>query len=402
MFKRLLFNYYVLTFSFIFQLILLWGKTSFFDLASEIHVVNSNQEISKEPLWAIPVPIQERLQSRLKDREYSHFQMCGLYSAVAITFLLMFGFSALSRGELTYALVILGFACVTIIVYASAWYSKNYSYTKHFLTLLMGLLCLYLYYTGGTANTGPLYFFVFPLVAFFLQGHSWGLMSVVVLLLLTMILEMGAFGFDVDRYSDLFFIRIASIYMIISLLSFMFEFFRVKAERELLLSVYDLNQLTFGDMTTNLANRRLMEKLLVSEVNLANRYPIDCCVMIIEADNERDLLQNNLDLVRLRLSLILRKHLRLQDIPGCWDETRFLVLLPETTMQGAMILANRLQTECKQQSLNIPGLSVTKLSVSIGVSALEPQTPDELMQKLTGLLQQARMDGGGRIAIASE
>ena len=366
-------------------------------------MVDRDLEVSKEPLWSIPGPIQERLQASLKDREYNHFLLCGLYSAVAIGFLVLFGLAALYRGQLAYASVILSFAVATFAVYTLAWYTRRYGYTRHYLTLLMGMLCLYLFYTGGTENTGPLYYFVFPLVAVFLQGFGYGIASVLALLLCTLALEAGAFGFDADRYSTTLMIRVTAIYLIISMLAFLIEYFRVMSERELLLSIDDLNQLTYGDLVTSLANRRLMEKLLVSEVNRVQRYPLDLCVMFIEPDylrvqtaryGSRYAWQ-----VRVLLADVLRKQLRVQDVPGCWDEARFVVLLPSTSLAGATALASRLLAECEQLQFTLQGEAM-KFTVSIGLAACNRQSVDEVLAHASRNLVQARRDGGNRVAAA--
>jgi diguanylate cyclase (GGDEF)-like protein len=361
-------------------------------------VLERNNEISREPLWAIPAPIQERLQSRLRDREYSHFRLCGLYSAVAVTFLLFFGFAALGRGETAYAFVIFGFAFATSTVYASAWFSRNFAYTRHLLTLLMGLLCVYLFYTGGTDNTGPLYYFVFPLVAVFLQGPRAGAASVIALLVATLVLESGAFGFDTARYSTVLVLRVLSIYLIVSLLAFLFEYFRLRAEQELLLSLQDLSQLTYGDLGTHLANRRLMEKLLIAEIGRAKRYPVDCCVMLVEPDEAARLRGASLEQVRLALSLVLRRQLRVQDIPGVWDDARFLVLLPLTPLDGAVVVAERLLMECRKQNTQAAGQG-RRVTVSIGLVSVRQHSAEALIEAVTNLLLQALREGGNRLAV---
>lgn len=362
-------------------------------------MLNHGSEISREPLWAVPAPVQERLQARLRDRAYSHFRLCGLYSAVAITFLLFFGFAALGRGETAYALVIFGFAFVTAAVYVSAWYSRNYVYTKHFLTLLMGLLCLYLFYTGGTANTGPLYYFVFPLVAVFLQSLRAGMVSVLALLVATLLLEIGFFGFDTERYSTLLVLRIVAVYLIVAMLSFFFEYFRLRAEQELLLSLQDLSQVTYGDMGTHLANRRLMEKLLIAEIGRARRYPVDGCVMLVEADEASRLRGQSLEQLRLALSLVLRRQLREQDIPGIWDDNRFLVLLPLTAVDGAVAVAERLLTECRKQQLVLRGEPPRRLTISIGLVSVRKPSAEALIEAVSNQLLQALREGGNRLIV---
>ncbi len=363
-------------------------------------MVDRDLEISTEPLWTIPVPIQDRLKASLKDREYNHFLLCGVYSAVAITFLVLFGLAALYRGEAQFASVIFGFAVTTSLVYFTAWYWHHYSFTKHLLTLLMGTLCLYLFYTGGTQNTGPMFYFVFPLVAIFLQGMTVGLGSVVGLLLLTLIVHAGVLGFETERYSDTFFERIIAVYFIVAMRTVMFESFRVKAERELLVSIDDLNQLVYGDLTTSLANRRLLEKLLVAELARIKRYHADYCIMFIEPDYLRVHTARfgggYAKMIHVLLAKILQVHLRETDIAGCWDDGRFLVLMPQTVPEGATALAQRVITECSKQSLMYQGHAL-KFTISVGVAAYKATTADAFIANATGNLAQARRDGGDRV-----
>lgn len=361
-------------------------------------MVNDDLEISTEPLWNVPQPIQERMLATHKDREYQHFLLCGIFSAVAISFLVLFGIIALLRDETSFATVIFGFAFATLLTYSIAWFSHYYRFTKHALTLLMALLCLYLFYSGGTENTGPLYYFVFPLVAIFLQGMRAGMVSVVTLLLVTILFFLGTFGFDTSRYTKTFFARVLTIYTIISMLAIVFENFRIKAERELLLCIDDLNQLSFGDLTTNLANRRLLEKLLVAELLRLKRYPQAFCIMMIEPDLQRTATRTGFRLTpqsRRHLAQLLDKHLREPDVAGCWDDSRFMVLLPQTSSEGARSLAERLLAEFNQQDL-----AGTRVGLSIGIGNYEGESAEQLVLNASSALAQARREGGARIVIA--
>jgi hypothetical protein len=114
-------------------------------------------------------------------RQKTVFLLCGLYCLVAIVFLCVFGVEALQAGNDGYGHVLLGFAGMTAACYALIWLSGRYVLANHLVTLLMGLLCLYLLYTGGVANTGPLWYFVFPLLAMFLQSTRVGTATVVLL-----------------------------------------------------------------------------------------------------------------------------------------------------------------------------------------------------------------------------
>lgn len=349
-------------------------------------------------MWVVPG--QERVQTRLRDRDYSNFQLCGLYTALAISFLLFFAFAALLRGEVGYAFVMLGFCAVTVLAYVTSWYSRNYAYLRHFLSFLLALLCLYLYYTGGTDNTGPMYLFVFPLVSVFLQGMRVGAVSVLLLLACTLVLQSGVFGFDGQRYEAVLVVRVVAIYLLVSLLILVFEYFRLNAEKELLQALQELSQASYSDVGTHLANRRLMEKLLIAEIGRAQRYPVDCCVMLLEPD--ADLQQGDqLEQQRLELSQILRRQLRMQDIPGVWDVSRFMVLLPLTRLDGAVIVAERLLAECRKQQGEQPQPG-RRLSVSIALASVRQQSAEVLIAALQAQLEQARLQGGNRMVIAAD
>lgn len=366
-------------------------------------MINKDLEISKDPLWKIPEPIIERMRVNAEDREYHHFLLCGLYSMVAILFLLLFGFAALSREDTGFAIVIFGFAAATLLVYLTAWVTRRHGGTKHLLTILMGLLCLYLYYTGGTDNTGLYYYFVFPLVAMFLQGLPFGVVSVAMLLVMTGALELGALGFDTARYPDTLVVRVAAIYVILAMLTYLFEYFRMKAERELLLIASDLQQLTFGDMGTGLANRRLMERLLLAEHKRRARYQTNCCLMFIAPDNLQAQVQKfgaaYERQVKHTLAVLLQRHLRAQDVPGIWDDGPFLVLLPDTTLSGAETLARRLLSEVTHVHFKLQGQTLA-YTISIGISSLQETDPVDTLCLAADNLAQAQREGGDRVVLA--
>ena len=228
---------------------------------------------SQESLWFVPDSVLKRVDRRDQDKDWAEFLLCGFYCAVAVTFLVIFGVAAILRDENSFAMVIFGFAITTCVMYGAIWLSEQYHLARHFVVALMGILCLFLFHSGGTENTGPMYYFVFPVVAVFLQGIRIGSISVIALLLVTLVIqETAIFGFDSERYSFVFISRIYSIFVMISILSFLFAWFMEKAERELLLSKEDLERILHADPQTGLSNRSFMERLLKLEHKRFKRY----------------------------------------------------------------------------------------------------------------------------------
>jgi diguanylate cyclase (GGDEF)-like protein len=357
--------------------------------------------IEADPLWKLPPSLRERLRPDPKQIEFRHFLFCGIYSAVAVFFLIFYGIAAMLRDELTYAWVIFGFAVVTTLGYIAIWLSGVYVLANHFVTLLMGCLCLYLYYTGGTENTGPLYYLIFPMVALFQQGLRAGSISVVALLVATWILQnSGMLGFDTERYSFVFITRLSTVYLIVCLLSFMFAYFRSQAERKLALSESELDQIVYGDMLTGLANQNLMSKLLYTESLRYERYQMPYCVMLLEIDQFQKLhIKHGADFtneVMIGLSRIFAGILRRPDTAGRWDSNRFLILAPMTPIAGGLTLAQRLCEAVMHHSFSINRHHFT-VTVSIGLVEANGESVPDLINRADELLSHARKAGGNRV-----
>ncbi len=369
-------------------------------------MIEKDFHIKSEPLWYVPEDIRNRMLLDYKgDAEYTHFLLCGFYCLVAITFLLIFGIAVYLREEFTYSYTIVGFAVATVLIYGGIWLAKAYYLANHLITGLMGVLCLFLFYSGGTENTGLLYYFIFPLVALFLQGTRTGVISVIVLMLLTSFMQSsGVFGFDTEKYSDVLFIRMLSIYLIISILSFIFSYFRHRAEQALLLIENDLRQMTFGDMETGVANRALLDKLLHAEINRIKRYGSVCTILFVENDQGHALVgrfgTDYLEQMQNMFARVFTTRLRMQDIPGRWDGQRYMLLLPETPVEGAKLLTQRLLKEFPANALNLRG-AIVHPTVSIGgVQIRGDEEPWRILLEADDNLQKARQKGGNQAVLS--
>jgi diguanylate cyclase (GGDEF)-like protein len=357
--------------------------------------------IQAEPLWKLPPSLRDRLRVDPAQQQFRHFLFCGIYCAVAVFFLVFYGIAAMMRDELAYAWIIFGFAVTTTIGYIAIWLSGTYVLANHFITFLMGCLCLYLYYSGGTENTGPFYYLVFPMVALFQQGVRHGAVSVVTLIVLTWIMQStGAFGFDTEQYSFVFITRLSTVYLIVCILAFMFAYFRSQAERQLALSEGDLDQIVYSDILTGLANQNLMGKLLYTEALRYERYQTPFCLMLVEIDQFQKLhIKHGADFtneVMIGLSRIFGGILRRQDIAGRWDSNRFVILAPVTTLQGGLILGQRLVDAVAHHSFSI-GRTHFTITVSIGLAEARAEDVSDMINRADELVYNARKLGGNRV-----
>ena len=362
---------------------------------------DKDYEINAEPLWSLPAPIRERLMGDNGKSEYRHFLFCGAYSLVAVLALLFYGFAALGRGDIAFGLVLFAFAAFTTAAYLAIWISQAYSVSPHMSTALMGSLCLFLIYSGGNANTGPIYVFIFPLVAMFLQGARVGVYSVATLFFSVILMELtGILGYDPDRYDPVFFSRIMMVYVLVSLLSFLFSYTREKAEREQMLTINDLQQLSNADLETGLANRRLLEKLLYNEVIRFQRYGIPCSLMLIEPDNVTELQlrygSKYREFINKQIVEVILRHTRNSDVPGRWQGNSFMLLLPGSTGEGTEVLAERLLQDLRRSSTVLLS-SEYPVTFSIGIAEMHGSEASLVLARAYANLTKAAEKGGNKI-----
>ncbi|HTR00905.1 MAG TPA: GGDEF domain-containing protein [Candidatus Acidoferrum sp.] len=355
-------------------------------------------ELDKEPLWAIPAPVKERLRQQPVKTDYDNFRLSAMYCTAAVFLLVVMGLASLYSGNNSHGVALLVFAAAATLGLAVLWLGHWYWMGKHFTTAMMVLLCLYLFYSGGVLNTGPLYYGVFPSVALFLQGRLRGIVWIIVLLVLTELLSYGFFGFEVSRYSNAFVVRVIVITMLITVLTCIPEYFRLKAERDLMLSINDLEALSYGDLATQLANRSFLEKMLQSEFNRNQRYGSHCCVMFVEPDTTaaiRGFIEDD-DAATLQWTAdVLRRNLRMQDVAGRWVRRRFLLILPEISLSGAKVLAERLLAEARTAKHG-DGKAFIAPALCIGIAEMDRGPEQEVLRRAMNGLLSARKQGNSQ------
>jgi diguanylate cyclase (GGDEF)-like protein len=110
---------------------------------------------------------------------------------------------------------------------------------------------------------------------------------------------------------------------------------------------------------------------------------------------------NTGDDVLVEVSRVLRGCLRNEDICSRWGGEEFLVLLPETQLDGALAVANKIResvamTEFK---VNRPGIQLT---ISLGVCEYKPeQNIFEAISRADQALFQAKLRGRNRAIVAA-
>lgn len=161
----------------------------------------------------------------------------------------------------------------------------------------------------------------------------------------------------------------------------------------------ELQQLATIDPLTEVFNRRAFEELGQREVARFERFGHPLAVIMLDIDNFKQINDEyghtTGDSVLKTLAAVCRRSLRKVDIFCRYGGDEFAVLLPETTLNQACEVANRIRHEIGKQEF-IHGLEVT---VSMGVVRASENafTLQELLSLADAALYQAKQRGKNRV-----
>lgn len=134
----------------------------------------------------------------------------------------------------------------------------------------------------------------------------------------------------------------------------------------------DLNDLALNDALTRVRNRRAMDNLLEFEMERVENEVGDFSIVLIDIDHFKlvnDTYGHHIgDQVLQWFAATLQHELRMQDIFARWGGEEFMILLPETRLNEASEIAERLRQTIETTDANIPDESI-KITFSAGISS---------------------------------
>lgn len=159
------------------------------------------------------------------------------------------------------------------------------------------------------------------------------------------------------------------------------------------------------DTLTGLYNRRGFIEFGRREVERAIRFVRPLTALMLDLDNFKDINDHygHLfgDKVLIGVTQRWSQELRQIDLLGRYGGDEFIILLPETNLESAVQVAERLRQKVSQMGFPI-GPSNVRLTMSVGVSALDEATLDleTLVQKADHALYEAKRAGRNQVISA--
>ena len=173
---------------------------------------------------------------------------------------------------------------------------------------------------------------------------------------------------------------------------------RVKAKRE-------LERLARTDSLTGLLNRqRLMEKL-EKEIDRAMRYKRPLSIMLLDLDHFKEVNDNHGhlvgDSVLVKAASEISGTLRKTDFAGRYGGEEFCVVLPETGLEGAEDLAERLRSAISSSVHSLPDGTELSITCSIGVAKASCGILEDIIAVADAALYLAKRSGRNRVEVAA-
>lgn len=169
---------------------------------------------------------------------------------------------------------------------------------------------------------------------------------------------------------------------------------------------HETRQMAVTDALTGLHNRRYFEKVLPQELERARRYGLSLSLLLIDADNFKkfnDTYGHPMgDRILATIGRSVRRILRSVDFAFRYGGEEFVVILPETAVDSACKVAERIRQRIIADSTKVLCRDVAEpVTVSTGIACYPHDAEDaaSLVGVADNLLYQAKGAGKNRILL---
>ncbi|HSQ38715.1 MAG TPA: GGDEF domain-containing protein, partial [Anaerolineales bacterium] len=156
------------------------------------------------------------------------------------------------------------------------------------------------------------------------------------------------------------------------------------------------------DPLTKSLTRRQFLSIAESEFRRFQRYHRPLSIMILDADRFKKI--NDTyghhagDLALRSLSLVAMEQKRAQDTFGRLGGEEFALLLPETPLDRAVVVAERIRLVWEASPVNLDGhLIRSTMSIGVAEAASTDESLEDLLRRADRLLYKAKQSGRNRV-----
>jgi len=173
-------------------------------------------------------------------------------------------------------------------------------------------------------------------------------------------------------------------------------------------AVEKIQELTITDDCTGLYNARHLYKTLESEVYRSQRFGYEFTVVFLDLDHFKLVNDNHGHLIGSRLladiGYRIKSHLRLIDYAFRYGGDEFVVLLPQTGKDQAMVVARRLRDVIRSSPFPMEGNLSLEVKASIGVATYpeDAKSAHEIIRQADEMMYMVKNTTRDNIAVAQQ
>ena len=159
-----------------------------------------------------------------------------------------------------------------------------------------------------------------------------------------------------------------------------------------------LEQASTRDFLTNAATRERLEEEARRWMNFCRRQSLPLCLVFVDVDDLKRINDQHGhttgDIALKEVAKIMQSQLRNSDTIARWGGDEFVILLPNVTLQNAVLLLDRVKNAVCQMRL----MGNVSVSCSFGVVQMGLEsTYAELLAEADAMMYRAKQSGKGRI-----
>jgi diguanylate cyclase (GGDEF)-like protein len=158
-----------------------------------------------------------------------------------------------------------------------------------------------------------------------------------------------------------------------------------------------LKHMANKDNLTNLYTNKYMFEHLEYELARSNRYDFPLSLMFIDVDNFKQVNETYGqvlgDDLLTTVANIISSLSRDTDIPGRYSGKKFMLILPNTSLDDSIIVAERIRVTIEKNDFSVD----MPITVSIGLKTYNGTNSKTYIKGVELLLQEAKLGGKNRI-----
>jgi diguanylate cyclase (GGDEF)-like protein len=167
-----------------------------------------------------------------------------------------------------------------------------------------------------------------------------------------------------------------------------------------------LREFAIKDGLTSLYNHRHFQEIMDKEILRVERYSHILSLIMIDIDYFKKINDTyghpKGDVVLRSIAEVFENTIRKSDAAARYGGEEFAIMLPETDIKGAVILAERLRQMVEKMELNM-GDKMVRITISIGVTAYDPakgrKTKAEIIDAADKALYNSKKTGRNKLSI---